>query len=113
MLTEWWSFVTFDLISEMRRSSASGREIAGAATVVVGLGLGVAAFAGMAGMGMVGAAVGTGIVSSVSSAMGSRRSTRKPLVAQDITRNQDGTIENWKEILKIIRQEVRQQLRAL
>lgn len=96
----------------MRRSSASGREIAGAATVAVGLGLGVAAFAGIAGMGMVGAAVGTGIVSSMSS-LGSRRPSRKPLVAQDITRKQDGAIENWKEILKIIRQEVRRYLNAV
>lgn len=63
-------------------------------SVVVGIGVGVAAVAGLA----AGAALGSGMLAVASS----RRGAKPALRPEDVRWDAEGRIENWTQILKII-----------
>lgn len=71
-----------------------------AVSVSVAVGLGVAAMAGIA----AGAAIGTGVLAV--GAATSRRGVKPALETNDVKWDEEGRIENWEQVLKIVQQGV-------
>lgn len=82
----------------MKKTPANIKEVATTATLAVGIGVGVAAVAGIA----AGAAIGAGILSASSSVL--KTNTKSPVTEAEIERGIDGSIQNWDQVLKLIKE---------
>ena len=84
--------------------TGGGKEVLSTAAVVVGVGVGVAAFAGL---GLAGAAFGAGVLSASAFDSFTARRAKPPLQHEGVKRDEQGYIENWPKVLKAVQDGVR------